>query len=244
MKAVLFALLALPVSLLAEGGLPNQPYIYVEGKAKSEQPADVVTLRFDLVARNPEQLKANREVQSKAIRILASLNERKIPEKDVIASDIRSEPEYENEGRRSGKVIGFIVRRSFAVQLRDLSMLPKLIDELLAMPGAELSGVTGELSGEKEMRDDLWKKALTNAREDAEKTLKEMGMKIDSVFAVSPVPFPEIEEKVFGTLAHERIYVTGSYIPTDTPQYKLAPIVLSQSVHVIYLISPGAPGAN
>lgn len=49
MKLFLFAPLSLPLSVLAEGGLPNQPYIYVEGKAEIQKPADMVTLRFDLV---------------------------------------------------------------------------------------------------------------------------------------------------------------------------------------------------
>jgi hypothetical protein len=51
-KLLLFVLLILPGVLFAQGGLPNQPYIYVEGKAEIEKPADMVTLRFDLVTRN------------------------------------------------------------------------------------------------------------------------------------------------------------------------------------------------
>jgi len=47
MKLVLLACLCLPLSLFAQGGLPDKPYIYVEGKAEIEKPADMVTLRFD-----------------------------------------------------------------------------------------------------------------------------------------------------------------------------------------------------
>src|SRR6266404_4337170 len=77
MKLVLLACVSLPLSLLAESGLPDKPYIYVEGSAEIEKPADMVTLRFDLVARNPDQNKANQEVQAKANKILALLKERK-----------------------------------------------------------------------------------------------------------------------------------------------------------------------
>lgn len=65
---IIFA--SLPLSLLAQGGLPSQPYIYVEGKAEIEKPADLVTLRFDVVTRNADQAKANQEVQGKAAKIL------------------------------------------------------------------------------------------------------------------------------------------------------------------------------
>ena len=69
MKRFLFALLILPISAFADGGLPTQPYTYVVGRAWIEKPADIVALRFDLVARNPDQVKANEEVQMKATKI-------------------------------------------------------------------------------------------------------------------------------------------------------------------------------
>jgi hypothetical protein len=64
-------------------------------------------------------------------------------------------------------------------------------------------------------------------------------MKIESVFAVPPVSFPEIETGIsvgefsrFGAIKApqvERVIVT--------PQYRFAPVKVTQRVHVIYLIS-------
>jgi hypothetical protein len=74
------------------------------------------------------------------------------------------------------------------------------------------------------------------------KTVKQMGMKIDSVFAISPVPIPEIQSTMFPKSALERVIVTGSNIPIREdrvgPEYRLQPLSFSQRVHVIYLISP------
>jgi hypothetical protein len=65
-------------------------------------------------------------------------------------------------------------------------------------------------------------------------------MKIDSVFAVSPMSFPEIQSKIFPA-ENERTIVTASEIPTKgqriTSEYRLALIAVDQSVHVTYLIS-------
>ena len=61
-------------------------------------------------------------------------------------------------------------------------------------------------------------------------------MKIDSVFAVSPVPFPQIHSEMFAKT--ERYIVIGSAAPPPEPQYRLAAVTVTQSVHVIYLISP------
>ena len=243
-KLVLLALASLPLSLFAQSGLPDKPYIYVEGKAEIEKPADMVTLRFELVARNADQAKANQEVQAKANKIFALLSERKIAEADVIASDIKSDPQFENNeesGRKRGKLIGYSVTRTFAVKVRDLKVFSGLVDELLATTGLEFSGIEAGLSKEKEVQDEVWDKALKSARESGEKTVKATDMKIDSVFALSPVAIPEIRQRIFG---YDQL--PSSTYSASKPveglrvlsQYRLAPITVSQSVHVIYLISP------
>lgn len=241
-KLALLAFASFPLSVLAQGGLPDKPYIYVEGKAEIEKPADMVTLRFDLVARNPDQAKANQEVQAKAHKVFALLTERKIAENDVVATDLKSEPQYENDeesGRKRGKIIGHSVKRSFSVKMRDVTAFAKLVDELLAVAGLEFSGIDAGLAKEREMQDETWEKALTNARDRAEKTLKQIGMKIDSVFAVSPVNFPTIQREIFGSSTPTAEYESAyRQLPDDASQYRLAPITISQSVHVIYLISP------
>lgn len=239
MKILFLALLSLPGILLAEGGLPNEPYIYVEGKAEIEKPAELVTLRFDLVARNADQVQANQEVQAKASKILTMFDERKIARADVVASDLRSEPQFQQDPNRpgeQGKVVGYVVTRPFVVKVRDLNSFPKLVDELIALGGVEFSGIDPGLSKEKELEDEIWGKALSDARTRAEKTLKPIGMKINSVFALSPVNFPEISPRIFGSNQ-----VAGAYAQrmiANSDQYRLAPVTVRQSVHVIYLISP------
>jgi uncharacterized protein YggE len=243
MKLALLLFLVLPITVLAEGGLPSQPYLYVEGKAEIAKPADMVTLRFDLVARNADQAKANQEVQAKATRILTLLDEHKIAKTDVVASDLRSEPQYQNEeesSRKHGKIIGYSVTRPFSAKVRDVTAFPQLVDELIAFGGLEFSGIDAGLSDERSMQDEIWTKALASARERADKTLKEVGMKIDSIFAVSPVTFPEIRQRIFG-YNEVSAYAAGPVeglrrLPAS--QYRLAPVAISQSVHVIYLISP------
>jgi uncharacterized protein YggE len=242
MKLLLLACLSLPVSLLAVGGLPNQPYIYVKGKAEIEKQADIVMLRFSIVARNADQAKANQDVQAKAAKILGMLNDRKIAQNDVIAEDLKSEPQYEDEeasSRRRGKIIGYTVTRSFDVKVRDVTLFAKLVDELIEVGGVEFSSIEGGLSKEKEMQDETRAKALVNAREQAEKTLKATGMKFDSIFAISPVAFPEIHQNLLADSTSEYGMATAERIIAPDPmRYRLAPITISQSVHVIYLISP------
>src|SRR5712691_1198925 len=126
-RLLFFSLVILPISLFAEGGLPDKHYIYVVGDAGVEKPADMVTLRFELVARAPDQAKANEEVQGKSANIFALLKDKKIAANDVIAEDIKSEADFEQaEGYlKRGKLIGYVVTRPFAVKFRDVPTFPR-----------------------------------------------------------------------------------------------------------------------
>src|SRR5438477_9325435 len=156
--------------------------MYVEGKAEIEKTADLVTLNFELVARAPEEAKANMEVQAKANKAVGLLKEKKATDNDIIAENLRSEPEFEQEDNytnKRGKLIGYKVSRPFEAKLRDVAAFPKLVDDLVAIGGVEFSGIVPGLANEKELEGELWDKALTNAREQAEETLKPNNMRID-----------------------------------------------------------------
>jgi uncharacterized protein YggE len=242
MKRLLIPLLIVPIAVLAQGGLPSQPYIYVEGKAEIKKPADMVTMRFDVVGRAPDQPKANADVQSKANKIFAILKAHKIADTDVIAEDLRSEPEYEqdeNYSRGHTKLVGYKVTRPFQIKIHDVAAFPKLADELVSIQDVEFSGIEGGLAKQTEIEPEVWQKAIANARDQAEKTLRPLSMKIEAVFAVSPVDFPAIKSRIFGSelseASAERAEVAEG---PAAPEYRVAPVEVSQSVHVIYLISP------
>ncbi len=96
-------------------------------------------------------------------KIFAMLDGRKIAKNDVIAGDLASEAEYEQSEdypRTRGKIIGYNVRRPFTAKLRDVTLLAKLVNELLALIGTEFSGIDAGLSDEKAVEDAVWEKAL------------------------------------------------------------------------------------
>ncbi len=244
MKLICLALVFFPICLFAQSGLPNQPYIYVEGEAENSKAPDFVELRFDVIGHSTDRAKANQEAQAKVVKVFALLKDQKIGDNDIVAEDLTSEPEFEQSEtypQTRNKIIGYMITRPIAIKVRDVTVFPKLVNDLIELGGIEFAHIEGGLNKQKEIEDDLWQKALTNARERAEKTLKTMGMKIDSVFAVAPIGFTEIQRKLFQS--GERVIVTGSNVPTSKEraqpsEYRLAPITFSQSVHVIYLISP------
>lgn len=240
-RFLFFSLVVLPISLYAQG-LPDKAYIYVVGRAEVAKTADMVELHFDVVTRGPDETKVNQDVQSKANKVLALLDSKKVPTDDVVAETLKSQPEFEqqdNSPPNRGRVSGYSVTRPFHVKIRDIKSFPKLVDELLTITGVEFLSIQGALSKQREIQDQMSEKALANARVQADKMLKPFQQKIDSVFAISPVQFPQIQGDIFSPA--ERVVVTGgipAMQPEEASHYRLAPVTVSESVHVIYLISP------
>jgi len=238
-----------PLTVVAAGnevgglaGLPNRPFLYVEGKAEIQKPPDFVSLHFDISGRNTDQGKANKEVQGKAKKVFAILKEAQVADRDIVAEGLSSEAEYERDDadpKKRGKLTGYVVTRSFKVNIRNLAIYGRLGDQIMALGGVKIQYIRGEINGGEKLGEELWQKAIANAREQAEKTLKPMGMKIDSVFAVSSIDFGEIQAQFLPS--GERVVVTGMNIPapSDEPsEYRFEMITIESRAHIIYLISP------
>src|SRR5690242_15975743 len=129
MRISLLTLLFVPLIAFADGGLPTSPYIYVVGSAEAKKPADMVNIRFQVVGREVDHLKANEQLQTKSAKVLALLDSRKVDKGDLLAYGISSQPVFEQEqdtGRGHGKVIGYTVTRDFELRYRDMVGFSKL----------------------------------------------------------------------------------------------------------------------
>lgn len=243
MRLFLFAALCLPLCALADAGLPNQPYIYVQGTGEVQRPPDRVTLSFKLGSRDGDQAAANKKLQRSANAVLTLLDHEKVAEKDVVAESLSSEMEYEEENSPSDKpraLKGYHLTRNFSVLVRDVSVFPKLVDKLLTVGVEEFTSISPSLSNQDELAEQVREKALENARSQAEKTLKKEKVKIESLFAISPVTFTQVSGQIFQENSSGAAVFpafSGSS-KVDPSRYRLAPVSVTQTIHVIYLISP------
>ncbi len=233
----LFSLL-FPLCASAEGGLPDRPYIYVEGIGKIQREADTVRLSFTLNSFDQKLNAATKKVQDKANKVFVLLDTEKIAPKDVVSESIQWRAAREHLDVPVGTK-GYVAIRDFSVLVRDLNVFPKLVDELLALGVEEFKSIEPGLSNQDELNHQARVKAMADARAQAEKTLGEEKMKIDSVFAVSFVPIPRIRSELLGDSGPNFGVVGGSRGLSDAGvQYRLAPVITTQPVHIIYLISP------
>jgi uncharacterized protein YggE len=241
MKVLLTTLAAL-TSLAFADGLPTVPYLYVLGSAEVEKKPDMVSLRFKLTEINKDAAVANKAVQAQAVKVFELLKATGIADEDVIANEISSDAEFDEaeKNRRVGKFLGYRVVREFTAKVRDVVKFPKLVNDLFAVKVGYFEGITEEYSKAKEVTGETWETALKNARIEADKMAKAGGMKVDSIWAVSSEAFRSIQGRILGE--NTSYPVASGPAPERkadaAPEYRLAPVRFSQSVHVIYLISP------
>ena len=243
---ILLPVFAVLTSLAFADGLPTVPYLYVQGSAEVEKKADLVSLRFKLSETNKEVSAANKAVQAQAAKVFELLKATGIADGDVVADEISSDAEFEEAGSfgRTGKLIGFRVQREFAVKVREVAKFPKLVNDLFALKVSYFTGVSAEYTKAKQMKDETWELALKNARVEADKMAKAAGMKVDSVWAISTEAFPAIQGRMLGQ--DSRSYgipgLAAGAAPDKkaeaAPEYRLAPVTFSQSVHALFLIEP------
>jgi uncharacterized protein YggE len=240
MKTFLLLFVAF-TSLAWADGLPNVPYLYVEGNAAVEKKADLVSLRFKLSATDVEVSKANSPVQTQALKVFALLKAVGIADQDVIAGDIQSDAEYDEirgDGMR-GKIRGYRVQRDFTVKVRELVQFPKLVNDLFAANVRYFDGVTPEYSKAKESEQEAQEMAIKDARIEAEKTAKLAGMKVDTVWAISPINFSQIQRQMLGEFSYSVAQGPAEATKAEAaPEYRIASVKFFRSVQVIYLISP------
>lgn len=238
MKKILLLVSCLWTASAFADGLPTTPYIYVLGSAEEHVDPDLLTLRFEIRATDKDQAKAKTIVAEKSATVFKLFRTFGISDEAITAFKISIAADYD-DGDRGRTFLGYQINRDFTVRLTDFTLYPKVLNGLLevgieGMPGVEPSYTKSAALGEK-----LKSRALINAREQADGITPVLNAKVNSVFAVSPIPFNEISRAIFGS---SESYAAASLgrdkggVPGDI--YAFEKLKLVQYIHVIFLIEP------
>lgn len=229
----------LPLSALASG-LPDSPYLYVQGSAVESIAPDAVTLNFELSATATDLVTARGELAEKSAALHETLRRLALVENALVAHDITWRPEYDHSSD-TRKLIGYVIERPHSVTLDDFTLYPQLIDRLLQLGVTRSDRVRPFLRNETALRQKLQAAAMADARKRADELAAAAGMKVVSLFAVSPVPPLEIATTILGDtpVALHKFGVTGSLIPGQPGMtYVFSNLKFESKLHAIFLIAP------
>lgn len=242
MKSLLLLLSSLLVATAFAGGLPTTPYIYVQGAAEERVDPDQLTLNFNIIATDKDQVQAKTLVTGKSASVFKLLEQLAITDEAIVAQAISVTENYEfSSGKREFN--GYTVTRAFTVRLKDLALYPRLVNELVALRIESIDNAQPGYSKRDEGSVRLKKAALAQARQEAQEIASSMGAHITGVFAVSPIAFGEIPHAIFGgagggPLARTYNYAMAEGKNSAGDKYVFDQLTLSERLHVIFLIEP------
>ncbi|MCS7306782.1 MAG: SIMPL domain-containing protein [Thermoguttaceae bacterium] len=173
------------VSMLASGawgqtGSVNlePPKIIVQGEAVVYVKPDKILLSFGIETWDKQDIltakQKNTEIFRKALGVLHQLG---IPDKDIQTDYLSIEPRY-RDGYRREEFVGYFVRNTFVVTLREPEKLEQLITQMLQAGVPYIHGVDFQSSEFKKYREQARTLALQAAKEKAEKMAAALGQSI------------------------------------------------------------------
>ena len=169
--------------------LPDFPFVFARGEAKTDVAPDKAKVSFRIVAFEKDSKKAMEVVFKRSSEVLAYLAEEKIKKEDIIAHDIYKKATREKKGFKRLKIIGYEMGRRISFSLWDLGMYDRLLKKLLAFENVDNINASFDKKDRKKIEADLIAEAGRDARHQAELMAKGFGTPLGSVFAISKQEF-------------------------------------------------------
>jgi uncharacterized protein len=186
-----------PWTLLAAGLLgavslsraeePPRRTIRVTGEGKASSAPDMAVIHTGVVTQAPtaaEAVAANNEQMQK---IMATLKELKIADKDIQTSNFNVQPVYEQnrEQRVAPRIAAYQVSNQVQVKVRKLTDLGRALDALVSSGSNQLNGVSFQLADPKPVLDQARAAAVADAQERAALYAKAAGVRVGEVLTIS-----------------------------------------------------------
>ena len=241
MKPTLVPLLAALAcgALLATGAhaqSTEQPRtIAVNGLGEVRAEPDMATVVLGAEARKPKLEQARADVAKTVDAILKLTRELKIDAKDVQATRINVQPEYNwDQNARERNLIGYYVSRQVEIELRDLDKLGQLLERATDLGVNQLGDPRLDSSKRKELVREALAKAIADARQNAEVAAKAAGVKVGTPRMVTanteshPPPMPMMRAALAMDAAQEKA--------ADT--YRSGEMTFTATVHMQYDMVP------
>ncbi|MEM1154422.1 MAG: SIMPL domain-containing protein [Pseudomonadota bacterium] len=188
--AVLTLLLLCVTPAYAQLSEPS-PMISVVGTGTAEVAPDMAMLQLT-VTREAETARAALDANSAAMtKVLASLRDEGIAERDLQTSNFSIQPKYvypskQSQGAdRTPKIVGYTVRNGLTVRVRDLEKLGGIIDKSVTLGVNQGGNITFSNDNPSSTIAEARKRAVADARDKAQTLAEAAGVSLGKIMQIS-----------------------------------------------------------
>jgi uncharacterized protein YggE len=204
--AVATAAPAQPTAELA----PGEALISVEAEGKVASRPDIMTITAGAVTTGSTAEEAVDANAALAQRLIAAVREAGVEARDVRTSDFAVRPTFDRRESQSDespppRIIGYVAQNQVEIRLRELANAQSLIARLFAAGANNVRGPTFSLSDDRQARRAAERRAIEEARAEAENYAAAIGRRLGRVLRVS-------DRRSWTEPLTETVYVTGSRV--------------------------------
>jgi uncharacterized protein YggE len=198
--AGLAALSLVPLATLAADDARPRT-VNVSGMGEVAAEPDLARVTLGVEARKPTLAEARTEVSAAIDRVLKLTRELGIDPKQVNATRVQVQPEYNwNPKDRKRVLLGYVVSRQVQVELRDLEKLGPLLERAVDAGSNQVGDPALDSSRRKDLEREAMSLAVQDARLNAEALARAAGVRLGPVRALngsaSGPPMPMFRSRV------------------------------------------------
>lgn len=188
-RTALAALLILGATPLAaqDASPARRPTLTATGQARVSATPDIATFSTGVVSAAKtagEALAAN----TKAVAdVIAAVKASGVEPRDIATSGFSVMPQYQQvkrDGSEAPRIVGYEVRNSVSVRLRDLTRLGGLLDEVVTKGSNQIGGISFEIADPAKLEEQARAAAVKDARRQAEIMAEAGGVRITRVLTI------------------------------------------------------------
>ena len=201
------ALLGTASPLLAQEP-PTVSRIEVEGEGTVYRAPDLATTQLTVLRNAPTAAEGLAEVNKAIGDVSAAMAEFGVEKRDLRTVGFQISPQYQYDNRQDGpqappKLVGYEVRNTLSVKVRDLSKLGALLDKAVTLGVNEGGSIQFEIDNPTEATQEARRLAVVDAKARAQTLAEASGLKLGRVLLIQdgairrepspPIPFAEMK---------------------------------------------------
>jgi uncharacterized protein YggE len=173
------------------------PSITVSGTGKVDVKPDIAHVQIGVVADAPTASEALTKNNEKMAALLETLKAKGIEDRDVQTANFNVGPkyEYDPQGRRQPKLVGYQVSNMVQVRVRKLAQLGELLDVLVRTGANQVQGISFSVDEPEKVLSKARQQAVEQARSRAIEYATAAGVKIGRPLLIQEqamaIPFPQ-----------------------------------------------------
>ena len=215
--------------------LPDYPFVFANGDAKTEVKPDICHVGFQITIRDQDPTNGLALVEQRSIVALAILAENGVKKEDVIGFEVDKNHVQNWDSRDKLDFLGYEMRRRIEFTLRDLAKYEPILSRLLKTPDLVDLRTGFDRTDRKDIESRLLAEAVADARAKVDLMVKGSGQRIVKLRAISQSGFYNLGERFgLGNMQFDNTMYSRSAPPKTELLFVPSTIEFGNSVSLIY----------